>query len=258
MTGPSTTTAVIEMEEVRVASFGDASLTVASGINWRVAAGDYWVVAGLQGCGKSDFLMMTGGLMAPASGVYRLFGERMPIFDEERLPTRLRLGLVFDGGGRLFNQLTVRENVALPLRYHQNLAKSEVEGQVHELLEAVGLSAWADRTPGALGQNWQKRVGLARALILAPEVLLVDNPLAGLDLRYASWWLNFLRQLSSGHPLLHGRPMTLVVSTAELRPWKDQACQFAVLKDQQLAVVGAREQLAQLSGELLQELLPDQ
>jgi phospholipid/cholesterol/gamma-HCH transport system ATP-binding protein len=258
MADPSTTIPVIEMEDVGVSSLRDASQVVALGINWRVMAGDYWVVAGLQGSGKSDFLMMTGGLMAPASGEYRLFGEKMPIFDEERLPTRLRLGLVFDGGGRLFNHLTVRENVALPLRYHRNLAKSEADGLVNQLLEEVGLAEWADLTPGALRQNWQKRVGLARALILAPEVLLIDNPLAGLDLRSASWWLNFLLQLSSGHPLMNGRPMTLVVSTADLRLWKGHARQFAVLKDEQLAVVGDREQLAQISGELLQELMPEQ
>ena len=246
---------MIEMENVTVTSLSDASLVVAEGINWRVAAGDYWVVAGQQGSGKSDLLMMTGGLMAPASGVYRLFGEAMPIFDEERLPTRLRLGLAFDGG-QLFNHLTVWENVALPLRYHRDLAKSEAEGRVKELLIALGLSEWADSTPGALGRNWQKRVGLARALILAPEVLLVDNPLAGLDLRHASWWLDFLSHLSTGHPLVQGRPVTLVVSTADLRPWKGHARQFAVLKNQHLAVLGAWEQLEQASAELLQELLP--
>ena len=107
----------IEMHDVAVGGMRDQSLTVLEGINWRVAEGDYWVVAGLQGSGKSDLLMMTGGLMPPLSGAYNLFGEPMPIFEEARLKTRLRLGLAFDTG-QLFNHLTVAQNVALPLRYH--------------------------------------------------------------------------------------------------------------------------------------------
>jgi ABC-type transporter Mla maintaining outer membrane lipid asymmetry ATPase subunit MlaF len=236
------------MEEVAVGSMHDLSLVVAENVNWSVRSGDYWVVAGWQGSGKSDFLMMTGGVMAPLRGQYWLFGEEMPIFDDARLQVRLRLGLVFDGG-RLFNQLTVRENVALPLRYHRNLTQTEAEPEVNALLEAMELGPWADSTPGALSRNWQKRVGLARALMLRPELLLVDNPLAGLDLRQVHWWLDFLSQLSKGHPLL-GRPLTLVVTAADLRPWKDRARQFAVLKDRKFAVLGAWSLLESASGEI--------
>jgi ABC-type transporter Mla maintaining outer membrane lipid asymmetry ATPase subunit MlaF len=189
----------------------------------------------LQGSGKSDFLMMAGGLVAPVRGTYRLFGEEMPIFDEVRLKERLRLGLVFDGG-QLFNHLTVRQNVALPLRYHRNLAAAQVEAEVGSLLEMTELGPWGDSTPGAMARNWHKRVGLARALILKPDVLLVDNPLAGLDPRHTNWWLNFLEQLSAGHPLMSGRPMTLAVTVADTQPWKDRARQFAMLKDKRFVV----------------------
>src|SRR5215471_14578677 len=98
MDQPSKSSApVIEMREVAVGAMHDPGEVVAEQINWSVAAGDFWVVGGLQGAGKSDFLMMAGGLIAPARGDYRLFGEAMPIFGEARLPHRLRLGLVFDG-----------------------------------------------------------------------------------------------------------------------------------------------------------------
>jgi ABC-type transporter Mla maintaining outer membrane lipid asymmetry ATPase subunit MlaF len=177
----------------------------------------------------------------------------MPIFEESRLSTRLRLGLVF-AGGQLLNHLTVRENVALPLCYHRNLGKSEAEPSVNTLLEAMELAPWADSTPGALGRNWQQRVGLARALMLQPEVLLVDNPLGLLDLRHTSWWLGFLEQLSKGHPLIGGRPITLVVTTADLRPWKSRAQQFAILRNRQFSVFGALAQLEAANEQLLQEL----
>ena len=165
----------IQMRGVAVGAISDQSRLLVEEINWTVASGDYWAVAGLQGAGKSDLLLMTGGLMPPARGAYRLFGQEMPIFDEARLKERLRLGLVFDGG-QLFNHLTVSENVALPLRYHRNLSQAEAEPEVSAILESLELAPWADSTPGALGRNWQKRVGLARALALKPEVVLVDNP----------------------------------------------------------------------------------
>jgi len=244
----------IEMIDVAVASMRDQSLAVVENVNWRAQPGDYWAIAGLQGSGKSDFLMTTGGVMPPMRGVYRLFRELMPIFDEERLEHRLRLGLAFETG-QLFNHLTVAENLALPLRYHKNLGLADARPLVQPLLEAMELAPWADSTPGAIGRNWQKRVGLARALVLKPEVLLVDSPLTGLDLRHVTWWLVFLDALSRGHALLDGRPMTLVVTTADLRPWKGRAHQFAVLKNKKFSVLGEWSQLERVTDELVQELL---
>jgi ABC-type transporter Mla maintaining outer membrane lipid asymmetry ATPase subunit MlaF len=242
------------MENVAVGALRDQSTIVVEEINWKVGPGDYWVVAGLQGAGKSDFLLMTGGLMPPASGHYRLFGEAMPIFEEARLKERLRLGLVFDGG-QLFNHLTVAENVALPLRYHHNLSKAEAEAEVQTILEALELGPWADSTPGAIGRNWQKRVGLARALALKPEVLLLDSPLTGLDLRHVTWWLSMLDALSRGHALLQGRGQTVILTAADLRPWKDRARQFAVLQNKRFLVLGGWEQIEGASRDLVHELL---
>ncbi len=244
------------MTGVAYSAMRHQDLLVAEGIDWTVNVGDYWVVAGLHGSGKSDFLMLTGGLMAPLRGQYRLFGEPMPIFEEARLQQRLRLGLVFDGG-QLFNHLTVAENVALPLCYHKNLNRSEGAAAVRELLEQTGLAPWAESTPGNLGRGWQQRAGLARALALKPEVLLVDNPLAGLDPRHAHWWLSFLDQLAAGHSLMDGRPVTLVVTTADFRPWKTHARQFAILQNHGFVVLGAWGQLETASEELVHELLTD-
>jgi len=246
----------LEMTGVAVGSMRDPDTLVAEEINWTVNPGDYWLVAGLHGSGKSDFLMLAGGLMAPRRGQYRFFGEEMPIFEEARLKQRLRLGLVFDGG-QLFNQLTIADNIALPLRYHRNLSRAGAAAAVGELLECTELIPWAEYAPGALGRSWQKRAGLARALALKPEVLLVDNPLAGLDPRHVHWWLDFLDQLSQGHSLMEGRPVTLVVTAADFRPWKGRARQFAVLGNRGFIVLGAWAQLEAASEELVQELLTE-
>ena len=251
---PGHVSPIIEMKGVSVGSMRDQSLTVLEEVEWEVQSGDYWVLAGLQGTGKSDFLMMTAGLMPPTAGTYNLYDEPMPIFDERRLSSRLRLGLVFDGG-QLFNRLTVAENIALPLRYHRNLRAEAALEQAQRWLEATELEPWADSTPGALGRNWQKRAGLARALILQPEILLLDHPLGGLDMRHANWWLRFLEQLSKGHPLMQGKPVTLVVTASDLRPWKNQAKQFAILREKRFSVLGTWTQLEAASQELLHELL---
>jgi ABC-type transporter Mla maintaining outer membrane lipid asymmetry ATPase subunit MlaF len=246
----------LQMTGVAVGAMRDQDILVAEGIDWTVQAGDYWVVAGLHGAGKSDLLMMTGGLMAPLRGRYRFFGEEMPIFEEARLKQRLRLGLVFDGG-QLFNHLTIAENAALPLQYHHNLNRVEAEGAVSELLKATDLTVWAQSTPSNLGRGLQKRAGLARALALKPEVLLVDNPLAGLDPRQVHWCLGFLDQLSKGHPWMEGRPVTLVVTTADFRPWKGRARQFALLQDHSFAVLGEWSKLEAASQELVREVLTE-
>jgi phospholipid/cholesterol/gamma-HCH transport system ATP-binding protein len=248
--------AVIEMCGVTVGALKDPSKAVLEEVNWTVRTGDYWVVGGMHASGKSDLLAMTAGLTPPRSGSYRLFGLDMPIFEGELLKERLRLGLVFDGGHLLHN-LTVRQNVALPLHYHRHLEWQESERRVEAVLRLTELAGRADLTPGQLGRSWQKRAGLARALMLEPEVLLLDNPLGGLDLRQAEWWMNLLRQLAAGHEILGGRQVTLVVSAEDLRPWRREASHFAVLRNQRLIEVGGAPQLESPTESLVKELLAE-
>jgi ABC-type transporter Mla maintaining outer membrane lipid asymmetry ATPase subunit MlaF len=252
---PITSTApALEMRSVAVGAMRDLNTIIADEVSWTVMSGDFWVIGGLQGSGKTDFLSLAGGLVGPVGGSYHFFGEEMPIFEEHRLPERLRLGFVFDGG-LLFNHLTVAENIALPLRYHRNLMKAEAADEMQRLLDLTELAPWADSTPGAIARNWQKRVGLARALMLQPEVLLLDNPLGGLDLRHRGWWLNFLKQLSEGHEWMKGKPMTLVVTTSDLHLWRGLGKQFAVLKNKRFVVLGDWEKVQATDDELLHELL---
>jgi ABC-type transporter Mla maintaining outer membrane lipid asymmetry ATPase subunit MlaF len=250
----STRPAAIEMRGVAVNSMKDQSVTVAEEVDWTVAAGEFWVVAGAQRSGKSDLLMLTGGLMSPLRGTYRFFGEAMPIFEERRVTERLRIGLVFDGG-QLFNRMTVAENVSLPLRYHHDLAHEDAEQRVQAMLELTELAAFANSTPANLARNWQKRAGLARALILQPEVLLLDDPLAGLDARHTAWWLQFLRALSRGADWLKGRPVTIVATTSDLRPWRGKAQRIACLIERKLSVFRDWQELDRCRGEAVCELL---
>jgi len=248
--------AVIQMRSVAVGSQKDASVTVAEDVDWTVASGEFWVVGAPQHSGKSDFLMMTGGLSSPMRGEYFFLGERMPIFEEPRLGHRLKLGFVFDGG-QLFSQLTVAENIALPLRYHGHLAPAEMQSRVAALLELTGLTPWANRKPGQLGRSWQQRAGLARALGLRPEVLLLDSPLTGLDARHTVWWLEVLGQLSRGHNFMAGRPVTLVATADDLRPWRRHAQRVACLAGRRLRVLGDWQAAEDCEDAVVRELLPE-
>jgi ABC-type transporter Mla maintaining outer membrane lipid asymmetry ATPase subunit MlaF len=250
---PISTQFAIEMRGVSVGSMRDLNTIAVEDVNWSVKPGDWWIVSGLQGSGKSDFLMLTGGMMAPAAGTYCFLGEEMPIFEDHRLKDRLKLGFVFENG-QLFNHLTIAENISLPLRYHSNLSEAEAAAEVQRLLELTELAPWADSTPGAMARNWQRRAGLARALILRPEVLLLDNPLAGLDLRHRAWWTNLLEHLSRGHEWMIGRPLTLVITTNDLRLWRGGKRQFALLKDKRFVVLGDWEKVEAASDELVREM----
>jgi len=233
----STPPPVLEMRGLAVAALKNPNLTVAQDVNWTVQPGEFWVVGAPQNSGKSDFLMTIGGIMSPAAGELSFLGAAMPIFEEARMAHRLKLGLVFDGG-QLLGSLTVAENIALPLRYHSGRSAGEIETRLNELLALTELGPWANSTPVNVARSWRQRAGLARALALAPEGLLLDSPLTGLDVRHTIWWLRLLGELSQGHPILNGKPLTIVATADDLRPWRRQANRVACLSRRQLLVLG--------------------
>ena len=246
--------AAIEMRDVSVGAMRDISFRVVEGVDWSVAAGEFWVIAGQQHSGKSDFLKMTAGLMTPVRGSYNLFGIETQTFGEAELAERLRVGFVFEGG-QLFNHLTIRENVALPLQYRQNLAYDAAAQAVQPLLELMELAPLADITPPNISDNWRQRAALARALILKPEALLLDNPLGRLGGRHLQWWLRFLDRLWRGHDWCVGRPMTLVVTTEDLRPWQNANRKYALLRDKKFFPLGSWNDVESANDPVLKELL---
>jgi phospholipid/cholesterol/gamma-HCH transport system ATP-binding protein len=247
---------VIEMSGVDVGSWLDSEQTVLVDVNWKVAPGEYWVIAGMHGSGKQDLMFQAAGFTVPQRGTCRLFGYDAPMHGRDLLTQRLRLGLVF-GNGQLLRHLSIKENIALPLRYHRQMDVSEIEDRLKAVLELTELTPYAEDMPGATAPYWQKRAGLARSLIMEPEALLVAQPLGGLDLRQSHWWVDFLDQLSSGHSLLQNRPLTLVVTTDDLRPWHNPKCQFAVLKKKHFIALGRRPEFASHQEPLVKELLAE-
>ncbi len=226
------------------------------GVNWQIAAGDFWVVAGLQSSGKSDLLNTAAGLQRPDHGQHLLFGrETAKLSEHELLEQRLKVGVVFDHGGRLFSRLTLAQNIALPLCYHRNLPEADTAENVAAMLDFTGLRAAGDLLPGRVNRNTRQRAALARALVLRPQILLLDNPLAGLDPRETRWWVDLLARLATGHPGLGGAPMTLVVTTDDLRPWLNHGRQFGFLNQRRWHLLGDRAVVAGSDDPFVRDLL---
>ncbi len=233
-----------------------SKLPVLEHLNWTVNTFDYWIIGALPGLGKSSLLATAAALQKPIEGRHLLFGEDAThLHGDDLARTRLRIGMVFENGGRLFNQLSVAENLALPICYHRNCSAREASPQVQAALELTELTEYANVKPPQITRNMHQRIGLARALALDPEVLLVDNPLTNIDPRQTYWWIEFLAQLSAGHPKLNGRKLTLVLAVDDLRPWTDQGNQFAVIRKKQWLPIGNRVKLRESKESIVRELL---
>ena len=255
---PATTDLAIELDQVAVATRDNPELPILSDIQWQIRLGDYWVVGAWPRTGKSDLLTTAAGFMRPLQGTVRLFGRDISrLMAHDYLQERLRIGMVFAEGGRPFRNMTVIDNVALALCYHQNCSFKEVAPQVNEVLRLLELTPFAYQYANRISPDWQKRMGLARALLLKPGVLFLDNPLAGMEVRQVGWWLAFLAQLSTGHPFCDQRPVTLVVTTEDFRPWLKQAKQFAMIKDNHLVMLGGPAEVMRNPDRMVRELLAD-
>ena len=154
---------------------------VLNGVSFKVFKGDTLIVMGGSGCGKSTLLRHVIGSMKPSSGSIKLFGQEITTMDENQLAAiRRRFGVLFQSGA-LLQSLTVGENVALPIVERGKLAPEIVDLMVKMKLEMVGLTGFEHLKPAEISGGMKKRVGLARALALDPELLFSDEPTAGLD-----------------------------------------------------------------------------
>jgi phospholipid/cholesterol/gamma-HCH transport system ATP-binding protein len=154
---------------------------VLNGINLDVRPGETLVVMGASGCGKSTLLRHLIGSLQPDEGSIEVLGHEITRADEQELNTvRKKFGILFQSGA-LFNSMTLRENVALPIQEHTGLAPEMIDIMVKIKLELVGLREHADKYPAQISGGMKKRAGLARALALDPQILFYDEPSAGLD-----------------------------------------------------------------------------
>jgi len=198
---------IIEVVDL-VRKFGDRA--VLKDISFNVHRGETLVIMGGSGCGKSTLLRHMIGSMKPTSGSVRIFGEEVTAMNEREIErVRRRFGMLFQSGA-LLASLTVGENVALPLLQHTDKFADEIEQIVKQKLKMVGLTGFEDLKPAEISGGMKKRVGLARALALDPELLFSDEPTSGLDPIMTA----VVDQLTL--KLTHGSHMTAVVVSHDM------------------------------------------
>src|SRR5712671_5104047 len=190
-------------------AFGEQK--VLKGISLEVKRGETVAVLGRSGGGKSVLLKLIIGHQAPDAGSIQVAGKEITKLDENQLnEVRKRVGFLFQQAA-LYDSLSVEDNVAFPLNRHTPMSNEERSNRVHELLADVGMDRDLRKMPSEISGGMQKRVGLARALALDPEILLFDEPTAGLDPITAAEIGKLILELKQK------RKMTAIVVTHDIR-----------------------------------------
>ena len=154
---------------------------VLDNLNLNIKTGETTVIIGRSGCGKSVLLKHIIGLLKPDSGHVLIDGKDITRMDEKELnDVRMKFGMLFQGAA-LFDSLTILENVGFAMIEHTNAPESEIKKRVEECLALVGLKDIEDKKPAELSGGMRKRVGLARAILVRPQIILYDEPTTGVD-----------------------------------------------------------------------------
>jgi phospholipid/cholesterol/gamma-HCH transport system ATP-binding protein len=226
------------------------TVEVLHGLSFTLDKGETLVVMGGSGSGKTVLLRHIAGLIRPDAGTIRVFDRNIEhLSEEELLPLRRRMGYVFQGAA-LFDSLSVYENVAYPLREHTNMREAEIKERVVHFLSLVALEEKVlPLLPSELSGGMRKRVGIARSLISEPEMMLFDEPTAGLDPTNSKMVGELIVELR------RGVCDTSIVVTHDLELTKTVADRVAVLMRGQFAAMGPMQEVMDTSNPAVQAFL---
>jgi len=229
-------------------SFG--SQKVLNGISLAVSRGETLAVLVRSGTGKSVLLRLIIGLEKPDSGLVRIHGQDIVGLALDQLgEIRMTMGFLFQHAA-LYDSLTVEQNVAFPLQHHKKeMSKSGQGDRVKQLLAEVGMEGDLQKMPSDISGGMQKRVGLARALALEPDILLLDEPTAGLDPISAAEIDDLVLKLQEEHH------MASIVVTHDLHSAKTIADRLALINEGNVVIEGSFEELQNSDIKFVREFL---
>ena len=229
-------------------SFG--AQKVLNGISLCVRRGETLAVLGRSGTGKSVLLRLIIGLEKADSGSVRIHGQDITGLSLDQLgEIRMKMGFLFQHAA-LYDSLTVEQNVMFPLQHHKKeMSTSDQSNLVRQLLAEVGMESHLEKLPSDISGGMQKRVGLARALALEPDILLLDEPTAGLDPISAGEIDDLILKLQEEHH------MASIVVTHDLNSAKAIADRLALLNEGTVVIEGSFEELQKSDIEFVRQFL---
>jgi phospholipid/cholesterol/gamma-HCH transport system ATP-binding protein len=227
---------VVEMKGVQKAYNNSAVL---KDLNISIRKGENLVVLGKSGSGKSVLIKCIVGLVSPDEGEVFVFGKNISEMNYRQLnEMRLKIGFLFQNAA-LYDSMTVGENLSFPLKHHfKHLSEEEIENRIHEGLEDVGLKESIDKMPSELSGGMTKRVGLARTLILRPDIMLYDEPTTGLDTATAKEISELIVSLQKKNKI------SSIIITHDMACAKITADRIVILKDGVIETEGTYDELA--------------
>jgi phospholipid/cholesterol/gamma-HCH transport system ATP-binding protein len=249
MTGGEASGTAIAFEQVEKGFDGRKILDK---VSFTVARGEALCILGRSGTGKSVTLKLMIGLLKADAGKVLVTGENMSTLEEDGLAkVRRKMGYLFQSAA-LFDSFTLNQNLCMPLhRLAPNKSPEEIKRAVEETLVKVGLEKDGNKMPSALSGGMQKRAGLARALVLEPEILLVDEPASGLDRITASEIDDLLMKVKTE------RHTTMVIVTHDVHGARKIADKFAVLDQGRLLAFGTPQELDSRNDNRLQQFIAE-
>ena len=237
---------MIEIENVRL-RYGEKEIL--KGVNLHVKKGETLVILGASGSGKSTLLKLIIGLLKPSEGIVRVDGKNISLMTEEELnKERRHMAMVFQYSA-LFDSMSVGDNVAFGLRMHTNMSEEEIKKVVDEKLHLVGLDGISDLMPANLSGGMKKRVSLARAITLNQDIILYDEPTAGLDPIRSTDISLLIKKMQNE---LHA---TSIVVTHDLKSANMVADRMAFLYEGSFLLIGTPGELYDSSDKRIQQFM---
>lgn len=237
---------VIEVREL-VTHYGDRMIL--KGVSLDVREGEIMVIMGGSGSGKSTLLRYLMALERPTSGTMKILGQDIgQLGGQDMFQLRRKMGVAFQGGA-LFSSMTVGENIMLPLREHTELDPMTMEIMARMKLEVVNLAGFEDLMPAELSGGMIKRAAVARAIVMDPDILFMDEPSAGLDPVVSSALDDLILRLRDA------MRMAIVVVTHELESAFKIADRITVLDRGEILCIGTVEEVRNHPSERIQSLL---